>query len=117
MKAKKFYLVELLRKLDQDVNAEYESYGYSDYEKAKEAILQATKAIGQEIGLEDLADLAAALADAPLGIEIHNGSKGIWFKEYTQLPDDVDIQHMDEPIDLDYFQDEEVVEYDGEESE
>ena len=115
MKEKKFYLVELLRKLDQDINAEYECYGYRDYEKAKEAIQQATKAIGKEMPLEALVNLRKDLAESPAGIEVHNGSIGVWYKEYDQLPDDVDIQHMDEPLDLDYFQEEETVEIgDGE---
>ena len=118
MKEKKFYLVELLRKLDQDINAEYECYGYSDYEKAKEAIQQATKAIGKEMPLEAVVNLATALTESPAGIEVQNGSIGVWYKEYDQRPDDVDIQHMDEPLDLDYFQEEETIEIgDGGESE
>lgn len=123
MEQKKIYVIGVLMNPDMDDEAElhgedFENYAFTDYEKAKEAFAQATKAmLGYEISLDDLLRAIRALSQDGKSCGLQTGHKAVRFWELEQVPGDMDISHWDTPIDPDYFRDEEIIELDGEESE
>ena len=121
MEEKKVYIVGLLMNPDMDDDAEmhdedFSNYAYTDYESAKEAFAQATKAmVGDAIPLDDLLKHLRPLTTGGYeAVRFQDGYKAVRFQEFDHMPD-MDIQEG--PIDLDYFREEETVDDDGEESE
>ena len=119
MEQKKFYIVGLLMNPDMDDGAEmhdedFVNYAYTDFNKAGKEFEKAMEAMtGDFVPVGPLMVVVAALSNGPKGVTYQDGYKAVHFQEYNTTPADVDIQHWDEPIDTDYFQEEEVVEYDG----
>ena len=120
MEQKKIYVVGLLMNPDMDDDAEmhdedFTNYAYTDYEKAKEAFAQATKAmLGYVVPLDDLLKNLGPLTKGGNEVGLQDGYKAVRFQAFDHMPD-MDIQEG--PIDLDYFQEEEIIDDDGGESE
>ena len=119
MEEKKIYAVGLYMNPDLDAESQidtddYENYGYTDFNKAGEEFEKAMEAMtGGAVPVGPLMVVVAALSNGPKGVTYQDGYKAVHFQEYNTVPADVDIQHWDEPIDTGYFDEEEVVEYDG----
>lgn len=123
MEKEKIYVVGMAMNPDWDGedaymhDSDFENYAYRDYEKAKEAFAQATKAmIGYVMPLDELREKMGPLSKDRKELGIQDGCKAVRFREFDRMPD-MEIQHMDETIDLDYYTEEDVIESDGEESE
>ncbi len=117
------YAVGLAFNKDPEEGAEmneddFTNYFYTDYESAEAAFEESTKEItGNVIPLAALRDLAEALSDAPEWVAVRVGHKTVRFKVFDEAPDET-IFLMNDPIDKNYFQEEEMVECgDGEETE
>ncbi len=117
------YAVGLAFNKDLEEGAEmneddFTNYFYTDYESAKAAFEEGTKEMtGNVIPLAALRELAEALSDAPEWVAVRVGHKTVRFKVFDEAPDET-IFLMNDPIDKNYFQEEEMVECgDGEETE
>ena len=124
MEQKKFYIVGLLMNPDMDDGAEmhdedFVNYAYTDFNKAGKEFEKAMEAMtGDFVPVGPLMVVVAALSNGPKGVTYRDGYKAVHFQEYDTVPENVEIQHQDEPIDPDYFREEETIKNgDGEESE
>ena len=112
----KWYVVGLAMDKDKEdgtefYDDEYENYFYRDYEKAKEAFEQAVKAMcGVVLTMDDVLKELGPLTKGGNEVGVQDGYKAVRFQEFDTLPADVDAQHRNEPIDPDYFLEEETVE-------
>lgn len=124
MEQKKIYVVGMAMNPDWDGedaelhDDDFDNFAYTDYEQAKEAFAIATKSmVGFVIPLDELLKDLGPLTKGGNEVGIQDGYKAVRFQEFDHMPD-MEIQHVDEPIDPDYFREEETIENgDGEESE